>query len=68
MDTFAEVVNVFSRTGPDSLDRAEALGLDAHASLAANDGYGFFSKLGDLIMTGPTRTNVNDFRAILIVT
>ena len=34
--------------------------------LADNDGYGFFCALGDLIVTGPTRTNVNDFRAILI--
>jgi hydroxypyruvate reductase len=34
--------------------------------LANNDGYGFFSQLGDLIVTGPTRTNVNDFRAILV--
>ncbi|WP_237478651.1 glycerate kinase type-2 family protein [Lichenibacterium dinghuense] len=50
----------------DTLARARALGLDARASLAANDGYGFFSALGDLVLTGPTLTNVNDFRAILI--
>jgi len=51
---------------PDTLARAAALGLDARASLAANDAYGFFAGLGDLLTTGPTRTNVNDFRAILI--
>lgn len=51
---------------PDSLARAKAKGIDARALLADNDGYGFFAALGDLVMTGPTRTNVNDFRAILI--
>ncbi len=51
---------------PDTLSRAEALGLDAKARLADNDGYGFFSALGDLVVTGPTLTNVNDFRAILV--
>jgi hydroxypyruvate reductase len=53
--------------GPDSLARARSLGLDARAMLDNNDGYGFFSALGDLIVTGPTRTNVNDFRAILVM-
>ena len=52
--------------GPDSLARAAAAGLDARAALAAHDSYGFFGSLGDLVVTGPTRTNVNDFRAILI--
>lgn len=51
---------------PDSLDRAAALGLDARACLDDNDAYGFFAALGDLLITGPTRTNVNDLRAILI--
>jgi glycerate 2-kinase len=51
---------------PDSLARARALGLDARALLADNDGYGFFAALGDLVITGPTLTNVNDFRAIMI--
>jgi hydroxypyruvate reductase len=51
---------------PDTLARAAARGMDARALLADNDGYGFFSALGDLVITGPTRTNVNDFRAILI--
>ena len=53
--------------GPDSLARAEAAGLDAKARLADNDGYGFFAALGDLVVTGPTLTNVNDFRAILVL-
>ncbi len=53
--------------GPDTLRRAAAQGLDAHAMLDNNDGYGFFSALGDLVVTGPTRTNVNDFRAILLI-
>jgi glycerate 2-kinase len=51
---------------PDTLARAKVLGLDAQACLAQHDSYGFFSALGDLVITGPTRTNVNDFRAILL--
>jgi hydroxypyruvate reductase len=41
-------------------------GMDAKSRLAAHDSYGFFSALGDLVMTGPTRTNVNDYRAIVV--
>ena len=41
-------------------------GLDPKASLADNDGHGFFEALGDQVVTGPTLTNVNDFRAILV--
>jgi hydroxypyruvate reductase len=52
---------------PDSLRRAAALGLDAAAMLHNNDGYSFFAKLDDLVVTGPTLTNVNDFRAILVL-
>jgi len=52
---------------PDTLQRAAASGLDAKAHLADNDGYSFFSGLGDLVKTGPTLTNVNDFRAILVI-
>jgi hydroxypyruvate reductase len=52
---------------PDTLARARAAGLDPQARLDDNDGYGVFSALGDLVMTGPTRTNVNDFRAILVL-
>jgi len=53
---------------PGTLARARSLGLDARAHLANNDGYGFFDALGQLVVTGPTRTNVNDFRAIVIET
>ncbi len=58
--------NAGALLAPDTLARAHTLGLDATARLADNDGYGFFSALGDLVVTGPTRTNVNDFRAILL--
>jgi hydroxypyruvate reductase len=51
---------------PDSLARARDAGLDYHALLATNDAYGIFSGTGDLVVTGPTLTNVNDFRAVLI--
>ncbi len=51
---------------PDTLARAAARGLDAGALLERNDSYGFFSVLGDLVVTGPTRTNVNDYRAIVL--
>lgn len=51
---------------PDTLARARALGLDAAAYLAANDAHGFFAALGDLVVTGPTLTNVNDLRTILV--
>ncbi|MBO4789958.1 MAG: glycerate kinase [Oxalobacter sp.] len=52
---------------PDSIARAEAKGLRPLKMLENNDGYGFFDALDDLIVTEPTRTNVNDFRAILIL-
>lgn len=55
--------NAGCRVTPDSLRR---FGGDAHALQANNDSYAFFEALGDLIVTGPTRTNVNDFRAILV--
>ena len=51
---------------PDTLARAKALGLDPEAHLENNDSYGFFAPLEDLVIPGPTYTNVNDFRAILI--
>ncbi|MGA8758533.1 MAG: glycerate kinase [Stellaceae bacterium] len=51
---------------PDSIARAAARDISAKAALAENDGYGFFAALGDLVVTGPTLTNVNDFRAILV--
>jgi len=51
---------------PDTLARAQAKGLDTEAMLAVNDSYKYFQTLGDLLMTGPTFTNVNDLRVILI--
>ena len=51
---------------PDTLARAWALGLRPRDRLADNDGHGFFGALGDAVVTGPTLTNVNDFRAILV--
>jgi hydroxypyruvate reductase len=60
--------NAGALLGPDSIARAAALQISAKQRLAANDGYGFFAALGDLVATGPTRTNVNDFRAILVRT
>ena len=58
--------NAGALLSPDSLSRARALGLSARDRLDDNDGHGFFERLGDLVTTGPTRTNVNDFRAILV--
>ena len=58
--------NAGAVAGPDTLERAARAGIDAEAALAANDAYGFFAALDDLVVTGPTRTNVNDFRAILV--
>lgn len=52
---------------PDTLARARAMGLDPMGSLANNDAHGFFESLGDGVITGPTLTNVNDFRALLIL-
>ena len=52
---------------PDSLSRAANLGISAAAMLANNDPYSYFLALGDLVVTGPTLTNVNDFRAILVL-
>jgi len=51
---------------PDTLARAWGLGINPRASLDNNDGHGFFQALGDSVVTGPTLTNVNDFRAIVI--
>mgnify|MGYP002476282264 CR=1 FL=1 len=51
---------------PDTLLRARERGLDAAHFLAAHDSHGFFAALGDLVVTGPTRTNVNDYRALLL--
>jgi len=59
--------NAGAMVTPDTLVRAVQSGVDAKARLADNDGYTFFSALGDLVKTGPTLTNVNDFRALLIM-
>ncbi len=58
--------NAGAFVGPDTLARARKLGLDPRQRLAANDAWGFFAVLDDLLVTGPTRTNVNDFRALSI--
>ena len=58
--------NAGAFVAPDTLARAARAGIDAHAHLANNDAYGFFAALGDLLVTGPTLTNVNDFRAVLV--
>jgi glycerate 2-kinase len=64
VDGQEEIAGAF--VGPDSLARAWALGLRPKDMLDDNDGHGFFGALGDSVVTGPTLTNVNDFRAILI--
>jgi len=58
--------NAGAFVAPDTLARARDFALDPSGCLAANDAYSFFRALGDLVVTGPTFTNVNDFRAILI--
>jgi glycerate-2-kinase len=58
--------NAGAIASPDTLARARAAGLDPRALLAGHDSYGLFQTLGDLVVTGPTLTNVNDFRALLI--
>ncbi|MBV5336169.1 DUF4147 domain-containing protein, partial [bacterium] len=64
VDGGAEIAG--ARLAPDTLQRAREMGLRAPDSLAANDGHGFFQALGDSVVSIPTLTNVNDFRAILI--
>jgi glycerate 2-kinase len=58
--------NAGAFVAPDTLRRALALGHKADAFLERNDAYGYFGAIGDLVVTGPTHTNVNDFRAILV--
>lgn len=64
VDGMADIAGAF--VAPDTLQRARAAGLDAHQALQNNDGHGFFGAIGDSLVTGPTQTNVNDFRAIII--
>ncbi|MBA4254937.1 MAG: glycerate kinase [Polaromonas sp.] len=59
--------NAGARVAPDTLARAQALGLTLSDHLARNDACGFFGPLGDLVVSGPTHTNVNDFRALLVL-
>jgi hydroxypyruvate reductase len=59
--------NAGAIASPDSLYRASQAGIKALTLLARNDSYTFFEQLGDLVVTGPTRTNVNDYRVILIL-
>ncbi|WP_311222835.1 MULTISPECIES: glycerate kinase [unclassified Acidovorax] len=59
--------NAGASVAPDTLARADAAGLRIAAHLDRNDAYGYFDALGDLVVTGPTHTNVNDFRALLIL-
>jgi hydroxypyruvate reductase len=58
--------NAGAFVSPSTLARAAALGLSPRAMLDGNDAYGFFAALGDLVVPGPTFTNVNDFRALLV--
>lgn len=59
--------NAGALLGPDSVARGAAAGVSARQQLDAHDAWGFFDAVGDLVVTGPTRTNVNDYRAILIL-
>ncbi|RYF13328.1 MAG: glycerate kinase [Comamonadaceae bacterium] len=59
--------NAGAFVAPDTLQRALAQGMKVDAYLARNDAYGYFQALGDLVVTGPTHTNVNDFRAMLVL-
>jgi glycerate 2-kinase len=52
---------------PDTLQRAAKLGINAKKRLSNNEAHSFFEALGDQVITGPTLTNVNDFRAILVL-
>jgi len=58
--------NAGAQVAPDTLSRAAEKGIKVSEHLQRNDAYGFFEPLGDLVITGPTHTNVNDFRAILV--
>jgi hydroxypyruvate reductase len=64
VDGAAEVAGAI--VAPETLDRARVAGVDAAAALVENDAHRFFGAIGDQVVTGPTLTNVNDFRAILV--
>ena len=59
--------NAGALVAPDTLARAAALQLRLADHIDRHDAYGFFSALGDLVVTGPTHTNVNDFRVLLVL-
>ena len=59
--------NAGAYVAPDTLARAQQQGMKIDLFLDLNDAYGFFKPLGDLVITGPTHTNVNDFRAMLVL-
>jgi len=59
--------NAGAYVGPDTLQRAQAAGMKIDQYLDRNDAYGYFNGIGDLVITGPTHTNVNDFRVLLIL-
>lgn len=65
VDGAAEVAGAL--IGPDTLAKAQAVGVDPALALARNDAHSFFAAIGDQVVTGPTLTNVNDFRAILVL-
>ena len=64
VDGLEEIAGAY--LAPDTLERAWAMGIKPKERLADNDGHGLFGALGDSVITGPTLTNVNDFRAVLI--
>ncbi len=59
--------NAGAFVAPDTLARAAAQGMKVDDHLDRNDAYGYFNPIGDLVVTGPTHTNVNDFRVLLIL-
>ena len=59
--------NAGACVAPDTIQRALAAGMKLDNFLDRNDAYGYFDRLGDLVVTGPTHTNVNDFRVLLIL-
>jgi hydroxypyruvate reductase len=64
VDGLEEIAGAY--IAPDMLERAWAMGINPKERLADNDGHGLFGVLGDSVITGPTLTNFNDFRAVLI--
>ena len=65
VDGAAEVAG--AEVGPGTLERARGAGVDAEKALARNDAHGFFAAIDAQVVTGPTLTNVNDFRALLVL-